>query len=63
LIDCAGRTLERKRLIEYVWHQEEENASRSLDTHIKRLRSKLGKQSAAIRTLRNKGYQFTPVED
>ena len=58
LLDHDGRTLERKSLVEHVWHQEEEAPSRSLDTHMKRLRLKLGRYATAIRTIRNKGYRF-----
>ena len=37
-----GRLLSRKHLLEAVWSMEAEVSSRSLDTHVSRLRSKLG---------------------
>ena len=61
LLDHPDETVERKRLIEHVWYQEEENPSRSLDTHMKRLRMKLGVHAKAIRTVRNRGFRFVPA--
>ena len=58
LLESAGRTLERTKLVDYVWGMQEENASRSLDTHIKRLREKLGLYRNSIKTVRSKGYRF-----
>lgn len=58
LLEHPERTIERKQLVERVWDQQEENASRSLDTHMKRLRLKLGHHAKSIRTVRNKGYRF-----
>ena len=61
LLDHEGQTLERQHLIEHIWNQSEENPSRSLDSHMKRLRLKLGRHAKAIRTIRNKGYRFIPA--
>ena len=59
LIDHVGQTMERVRLIDYVWQEPEGDRSRSLDTHMKRLRCKLGPHADAIQTIRAKGYLFS----
>ena len=56
----AGKTLERTRLLENIWEQSVESPSRSLDTHLRRLRVKLGDYGDTIRTVRSKGYRFVP---
>ena len=59
LIEAAGETLERDVLLRDVWGYSDTMLTRTLDTHIKRLREKLGKYANCIVTVRSVGYQFT----
>ncbi len=61
LIEGAGETLERDVLLRDVWGYSDTMLTRTLDTHIKRLREKLGKYANCIVTVRSVGYQFTPT--
>ena len=53
-----GRVQTRDRLLADVWNYDPDIDSRTVDTHIKRLRSKLGKWGVAIETVRGVGYRF-----
>lgn len=48
----------RGELLSAVWGYADDTQSRTLDTHIKRLRDKLGAHGAHIETLRRQGYFF-----
>jgi len=61
LLEGAGVTLPRRRIIEQVWGRAGDGSSRSLDTHMKRLRGKLGCSVDAIRTVRGEGYRLVPL--
>jgi len=58
LMERPGRVLSRDRLIENVWGADVFVTERTVDTHIKRLRSKLGRASDRIETIRGVGYRF-----
>lgn len=60
LIESGGTVLERDALLREVWGFSDTTMTRTLDTHIKRLREKLGKHAACVRTRRGVGYQFNP---
>jgi DNA-binding response OmpR family regulator len=45
-------------LLNEVWGYESAIDTRTVDTHIRRLRKKLGKASAAIETVRGVGYRM-----
>ncbi|MBE7941289.1 MULTISPECIES: response regulator transcription factor [Ramlibacter] len=47
LFAALGRTVSRKQLLEQVWNNEPGSSTRTLDTHISRLRRKLGLESEA----------------
>ncbi len=49
----------RADLLREVWGYNDDVATRTLDTHIKRLREKLGPAGGHILTVRGTGYQFT----
>lgn len=49
----------RSELLREVWGYSDEVATRTLDTHIKRLREKLGDAGRHIVTVRGTGYQFS----
>lgn len=61
----AGRVQTRGQLLQDVWDLPPELNTRTVDTHMKRLREKLGAAAAHIETVRGVGYRFTrePVAD
>lgn len=58
LIERAGQTQGRDDLLREVWGYRDSTNSRTLDTHIKRLREKIGNHASAIETVRGVGYQI-----
>jgi two-component system, OmpR family, phosphate regulon response regulator PhoB len=58
LLQRRGRVQARDRLLNDVWGYESIIDTRTVDTHIRRLREKLGKAGDAIETVRSFGYRF-----
>lgn len=58
LLDSRGRVLTRDFLLDRVWGIDKYVISRTVDTHIRRLRSKLEKAGRYIETVRGLGYRF-----
>ena len=58
LMDRAGRAQTRERLLADVWNLSESVESRTVDTHMKRLRDKLRPADGLIETVRGLGYRF-----
>ena len=58
LMRRQGRVQERDRLLNEVWGYESIIDTRTVDTHVRRLRKKLGKASGAIETVRGFGYRI-----
>ncbi|GAW32776.1 response regulator transcription factor [Carboxydocella sp. JDF658] len=58
LADNAGRALNRDQILNAVWNYDYFGDTRTVDTHIKRLRLKLGEKSELIQTVRGVGYRF-----
>ena len=56
MTERAGQTITRKEIYEVIWGYGDTINSRTLDTHMMRLRLKLGDQSDIIQTYRGKGY-------
>jgi two-component system phosphate regulon response regulator PhoB len=59
LIESPGITQERGNLLQKVWGYSDLIQTRTLDTHIKRLREKLGTHGNSIETVRGVGYRFS----
>ncbi|HWN82252.1 MAG TPA: winged helix-turn-helix domain-containing protein, partial [Candidatus Udaeobacter sp.] len=59
LMRKPGRVLERDRLLDAVWGQEVYVTPRTVDTHVQRLRQKLGSAGRLIETVRGVGYRFS----
>ena len=57
LMQRRGRVQERDRLLNEVWGYESVIDTRTVDTHVRRLREKLGKAGDAIETVRGFGYR------
>ncbi len=62
LMQRKGRVQSRDRLLEDVWDMASEVTTRTIDTHIKRVRQKLGKMGKMIETVRGIGYRFSEGE-
>lgn len=62
LIEASETTQEREDLLRQVWGYNDLTQTRTLDTHIKRLREKLGAYSPQIETVRGVGYRFTAAD-
>lgn len=58
LIERRGRVQTRDDLLNTVWGYEYSGYGRTVDTHIRRLREKLGEASEWIETVRGVGYRF-----
>jgi two-component system phosphate regulon response regulator PhoB len=58
LMKRRGRVQARDRLLNEVWGYESAIATRTVDTHVRRLRKKLGKAAHAIETVRGFGYRL-----
>jgi DNA-binding response OmpR family regulator len=58
MIERRGRTLSREILLQDVWGYENVIDTRTVDTHIRRLREKLGPAADRIVTMRSEGYRF-----
>jgi len=58
LIERIGHLQSRERLLNDVWSIDSDVTTRTIDTHIKRLRKKLGKLGSMIETVRGLGYKF-----
>jgi two-component system, OmpR family, phosphate regulon response regulator PhoB len=59
LIERRDRVQGRGTLLSDVWAMDSEIASRTVDTHVKRLRDKLGTAGRFIETVRGVGYRFS----
>jgi len=59
LLERRGRVQTRDRLLTDVWGYEGDVDTRTVDTHVRRLREKLGKAGDLIETIRGVGYRFT----
>jgi two-component system phosphate regulon response regulator PhoB len=58
LVERRGRVQTRERLLADAWRDDDEVSERAIDTHIKRLREKLGDAADWIETVRGVGYRF-----
>ena len=58
LVTRIDKVQTRDNLLDKVWGYDSSVTTRTVDTHVKRLRSKLGKYGANIETIRGVGYIF-----
>ena len=58
LLQSRGRVRSRDQLLEEVWGHSPDMETRTVDTHVKRLRKKLGEAGEYIETVRGVGYRF-----
>ena len=61
LVLREGRTIDRAEIISSLWNSADEDDvpnERTIDVHVRRLRSKLGRYEDIVRTVRGVGYRF-----
>lgn len=58
LIENSGIALSRDKILNNVWNYDYYGDSRTIDSHIKKVRHKLGKKGKYIETVRGIGYKF-----
>ncbi len=58
LVDNQGIALSRDKILNNVWNYDYYGDSRTIDSHIKKIRHKLGKRGKYIETMRGVGYKF-----
>ena len=63
LLDRRGRVQTRNTLLSDVWGYSADVTTRTVDTHVKRLREKLGPAGRYIETVRGVGYRFCDAPD
>ncbi len=63
LVEGKGRVRTRDELLADVWNTSPEVETRTVDTHVKRLRDKLGVAGAIIETVRGLGYRVRQPSD
>lgn len=57
-VENQGLALSREKILNHVWNYDYFGDARTIDTHVKKLRSKLGKQGEYIKTIWGMGYKF-----
>ena len=63
LIENKGIALTREKILNAVWNFDYYGDARTVDTHIKKVRAKLGKKGDYIKTLWGFGYKFECEDD
>ncbi|MBV9489440.1 MAG: response regulator transcription factor [Verrucomicrobia bacterium] len=58
LVERRGRVLSRETLLRDVWKYDHAIDTRTVDTHVRRLREKLGSAASHLVTVRGEGYGF-----
>jgi len=58
LVNNQGKALNRDQILNAVWDYNYFGDARTVDTHIKKLRQKLGDKGSFIKTMRGLGYKF-----
>jgi DNA-binding response OmpR family regulator len=66
LASLPRRPVSRSELMREVWHDRAPGVAasyRTVDTHVRRLRAKLGRYARVLTTIRGHGYRFDPSPD
>ena len=59
-MENQGIALSREKILNIVWNYDYFGDARTIDTHVKKLRSKLGEKGELIKTIWGMGYKFEP---
>jgi PAS domain S-box-containing protein len=62
LLKSPGRSFTREELLQLVWGSKPDEKTRTVDTHVRRLRERLGAYGEAIETMHGVGYRWKPEE-
>ena len=62
-VENVGIALSREKILNAVWNYDYYGDARTIDTHVKKLRSKMGGKGEYIRTIWGMGYKFDPNGD
>ena len=57
-LENQGIALSREKILNNVWNYDYFGDARTIDTHVKKLRSKLGEKGEYIKTIWGMGYKF-----
>ncbi|MCR4650931.1 MAG: response regulator transcription factor [Lachnospiraceae bacterium] len=58
LMENKGVALSREKILNHVWNYDYFGDARTIDTHVKKLRSKIGENGNRIKTIWGVGYKF-----
>ena len=58
-----GIALSREKILNNVWNYDYFGDARTIDTHVKKLRSKMGEKGEYIKTIWGMGYKFEVCEE
>lgn len=61
-VENQGIALSREKILNNVWNYDYFGDARTIDTHVKKLRSKMGKKGDYIKTIWGMGYKFEVSE-
>ena len=59
-LENKGIALSREKILNNVWNYDYFGDARTIDTHVKKLRAKMGKKGSMIHTIWGMGYKFDP---
>lgn len=62
-VENEGLALSRDKILNNVWNYDYYGDARTIDTHVKKLRQKLGDKGSYIKTIWGMGYKFEPEKD
>ena len=62
-VENQGIALSREKILNNVWDYDYFGDARTIDTHVKKLRSKLGEKGNYIKTIWGMGYKFEVDEE
>ena len=62
-MENQGIALSREKILNNVWNYDYFGDARTIDTHVKKLRAKMGDKGGLIRTIWGMGYKFEPDEE
>lgn len=57
-VENQGIALSREKILNHVWNYDYFGDARTIDTHVKKLRSKMGEKGDYIKTIWGMGYKF-----
>ena len=62
-MENRGLALSREKILNNVWNYDYFGDARTIDTHVKKLRSKMGEKGEYIHTIWGMGYKFEVTEE